>query len=55
MAGVVGTMQAVEVLKELLGLGNSLAGQLMLYDSLGPKFRTVKLPKDPGCKVCGRG
>lgn len=54
VAGVVGTMQAVEVLKELLDLGNSLAGQLMLYDSLGPRFRTIRLPKDPGCKVCGK-
>ena len=53
VAGVVGTMQAVEVLKELLDLGNSLAGQLMLYDSLGPRTRLIKLPKDPACTACG--
>ncbi len=53
VAGVVGTMQAVEVLKELLDLGNSLAGQLMLYDSLGPRTRLIKLPKDPACVSCG--
>lgn len=55
VAGAIGTMQAVEVLKELLDLGNSIAGQLLLYDSLGPTFRTIRLPKDPGCKVCGPG
>ena len=55
VAGVVGTMQAVEVLKELLGLGNSLAGQLILYDSLGPRTRLIGLPKDPLCPGCGGG
>lgn len=53
VAGVVGTMQAVEVLKELLDLGNSLAGQLMLYDALGPTTRLIRLPKDPECPGCG--
>ncbi|PCJ40075.1 MAG: adenylyltransferase [Alphaproteobacteria bacterium] len=53
VAGVVGSLQAVEVLKELLDLGDSLAGKLLLYDALGTTSRTIKLPKDPGCKACG--
>ncbi|VAV89045.1 Molybdopterin-synthase adenylyltransferase [hydrothermal vent metagenome] len=53
VAGVVGSLQAVEVLKELLELGDSLAGKLLLYDALGTTSRTIKLPKDPGCKACG--
>ena len=54
IAGVLGTMQAVEVLKELLGLGDSLAGKLLLYDGLSSTSRIIKLPKDPGCKTCNR-
>jgi len=53
VAGILGTLQAVEVLKELLGLGESLAGKLLLYDALSAASRTIKLPKDPGCKACG--
>lgn len=52
VAGVVGTMQAVEVLKELLNIGDSLAGKLVIYDSLSATSRTIRLPKDPGCKYC---
>lgn len=52
VAGVIGTMQAVEVLKEVLDLGDSLAGKLMIYDALSATSRTIKLPKDPGCKYC---
>lgn len=52
VAGVVGTMQAVEVLKELLNIGDSLAGNLVIYDSLSATSRKIKLPKDPGCKYC---
>ncbi len=52
VAGVLGTMQAVEVLKELLGLGDSLAGKLVIYDALSATSRTIILPKDPGCPVC---
>jgi len=53
VAGVLGSLQAVEVLKELLDLGDSLAGKLMLYDALGSNSRSIRLPKDPGCKACG--
>ena len=53
LAGVMGSMQATEVLKMLLGLGDSLAGRMLIYDSLGPTFRTIRLPRDPGCALCG--
>jgi adenylyltransferase/sulfurtransferase len=53
VAGVAGTLQATEALKELLGLGDSLAGKLLIYDALGPSFRTIAVPKDPHCKLCG--
>jgi molybdopterin/thiamine biosynthesis adenylyltransferase len=53
VAGVLGTLQATEVLKELLGLGDSLSGQLVLYDALRTGFHKVKLPRDPDCPTCG--
>lgn len=53
LAGVIGSMQATEVLKELLGLGDSLAGRMVIYDALGPTFRTIRLPRDPTCALCG--
>ena len=54
VAGVMGTLQAVEVLKEIIGLGDSLAGKLLIYDALSVQFRTVKVPADPACALCGR-
>jgi len=53
LAGVMGSMQATEVLKELLGLGESMAGRLLLYDALGPTFRVLDVPRDPACALCG--
>ena len=53
VAGVLGTLQAVEVLKELLGLGDSLDGALLIYDALGASFHRIRIPKDPGCPTCG--
>jgi molybdopterin/thiamine biosynthesis adenylyltransferase/ribosomal protein S18 acetylase RimI-like enzyme len=53
VAGVVGTLQAVEVLKELLGIGESLSGTLLMYDALDTRFQRIKLPKDPDCPTCG--
>jgi molybdopterin/thiamine biosynthesis adenylyltransferase len=53
VAGVIGTLQAVEVLKELLGLGESLSGTLLMYDALRAGFHRVKIPKDPLCPTCG--
>jgi len=53
IAGVIGTMQATEILKELLGLGDSLSGSLVLYDALGTNFRKIRVPPDPNCALCG--
>lgn len=53
VAGVMGTLQALEVMKEILNLGDSLAGRLLIYDALAANFRTVKVPPDPACRLCG--
>ena len=53
VAGVIGTLQAVEVLKELLGLGDSLDGTLLIYDALGARFHRIRIGKDPECPTCG--
>lgn len=52
VAGVIGTLQAVEVLKELLGLGESLDGSLLVYDALETRFHRIRIPKDPECPSC---
>lgn len=52
-AGVMGTLQALEVMKEILGIGESLAGHLLIYDALSTRFRKVKVPSDPACALCG--
>ena len=53
VAGVMGTLQAVEVLKELLGLGDSLDGALLIYDALQARFHRIRIAKDPQCPTCG--
>ena len=53
LAGVVGSIQATEVLKELIGAGDSLAGSLLIYDALSTAFRKIALKRDPGCPLCG--
>jgi len=53
MAGVMGTLQATEVLKELLGIGESLAGSLLIVDGLATGFRKIRLKPDPECALCG--
>jgi molybdopterin/thiamine biosynthesis adenylyltransferase/rhodanese-related sulfurtransferase len=53
LPGLVGTIQATEGLKLILGIGESLAGRLLLIDALGGNFRSVKLRKDPNCPACG--
>jgi adenylyltransferase/sulfurtransferase len=55
VAGVMGTLQATEVLKEILGLGESLSGSLLVYDALRTDFHRIKLPRDPDCPTCGTG
>lgn len=52
LGGIMGSLQAIEVIKELLGLGESLSGRLMLYDALRGEFRSIKLRRDPACRVC---
>lgn len=54
VAGVVGTLQAVEVVKELLGIGQSLAGKLLLYDALAGRFETIAVNWDPDNPLTGR-
>ncbi len=52
LAGIIGAMMALEVIREITGFGDSLAGRLLLYDAMGARMRTVRLRKDPGCS-CG--
>lgn len=53
VAGVMGTWQAIEVMKEIIGLGDSLAGKLLLFDALSARTRLVRLRRDPACPTCG--
>jgi adenylyltransferase/sulfurtransferase len=53
LPGLVGVIQATEVIKLILGIGETLAGRLLLVDALTMKFRTLKLRKNPDCPVCG--
>jgi adenylyltransferase/sulfurtransferase len=53
IAGGIGALQATEVLKELLGLGESLSGRLLIYDGLATEFRTLRVARDPACRLCG--
>jgi adenylyltransferase/sulfurtransferase len=53
LAGTIGVLQAAETLKEILGIGTSLAGKLLVYDALEMSFRTVKVPKNKNCHLCG--
>ena len=53
LPGTIGTIQATEAIKLLLGIGSSLAGRLVLYNALDMSFDTIKLKKNPNCKVCG--
>ncbi|GAA0581358.1 HesA/MoeB/ThiF family protein [Rhizomicrobium electricum] len=52
-AGVMGTLEALEILKEITGAGTTLAGRILLYDALDTRFRTVTLKPDPACPLCG--
>jgi adenylyltransferase/sulfurtransferase len=53
LPGLIGTIQATEVLKIILGVGTPLVGRLLLVDTLGPTFRTIELRRDPECPACG--
>ncbi|MCW8835465.1 MAG: molybdopterin-synthase adenylyltransferase MoeB [Rhodospirillales bacterium] len=54
LCGTVGSLQATEVIKEILGIGQTLAGSLLIYDGLETTFRKVKVKRDPGCPLCGQ-
>jgi len=53
LCGVVASIQGIETIKLLLGLGEPLVGRLMFFDALGMEFRQVKIRRDPTCPVCG--
>ncbi len=53
LPGTIGTMQATEAIKLLLGIGEPMIGRMMLYDALEMSFQTIKVRKDPDCPVCG--
>lgn len=52
MAGVMGSLAAVEVIRIVTGFGEDSAGKLLVADALSLRFRTIKVPKDPGCLAC---
>ena len=53
LPGTIGTLQATEVIKLILGIGEPLIGKLLLYDALDSSVQTIRLRKNPNCKVCG--
>jgi sulfur-carrier protein adenylyltransferase/sulfurtransferase len=53
LPGVIGTIQATEAIKLIMGIGEPLIGRFLIYDALRMKFRELKLKKDPDCPVCG--
>jgi adenylyltransferase/sulfurtransferase len=53
MAGTMGTLQANETIKLILGVGEPLFGRLLLYEALGTRFTELKVRRDPECQICG--
>ena len=53
LAGVIGNLQVVEVLKLILGIGKPLVGKLLIYDALNTEFRNLRLRRDVNCPICG--
>ena len=53
LPGVVGTIQATEAIKIIIGVGQPLVGRLLIYDALAMTFRTLKIRRDPECPICG--
>jgi len=53
LTGVMGSIQAIETVKQVLGIGESLVSRLLLFDALSMEFRVVKLRRDPKCPLCG--
>ncbi|MCX7914189.1 MAG: HesA/MoeB/ThiF family protein [Thermodesulfovibrionales bacterium] len=54
-AGVIGSLQAIEAIKFLCGVGNNLKGKLLVWDGKSMTFRTFKIQKDPSCNFCSEG
>ena len=53
LTGMMGSMAAIEAIRAIVPFGEDSAGKLVIADSLSLRFRTLKLPKDPGCPSCG--
>jgi molybdopterin/thiamine biosynthesis adenylyltransferase/rhodanese-related sulfurtransferase len=53
LPGIIGSLQALEAIKLIIGQGDTLTGTLLLFDALGPKFRELTLNRNPGCPACG--
>src|SRR5207245_5209083 len=53
LPGIIGSIQAIEAIKLLLGRGDTLIGRLLVFDALRMKFRELKLRKNPECPICG--
>ena len=53
LPGIIGTIQATEAIKLIMGIGEPLVGRFLIYDALRMRFRELKLKKDPDCPVCG--
>lgn len=54
LTGTIGALQAAEAIKLLTGMGDTLSGRLQMFDALHAQWRTVRVPKDAGCTVCGK-
>ena len=55
LPGVIGVLEAIEVVKIILGKGDLLVGRLLTYDALEARFRELKLRRNPECSYCGEG
>ena len=55
VTGVMGSLQAAEAMKEIIGIGESLSGRLLIWDALAARFRTIGFRRDPACPACGDG
>lgn len=54
LTGTIGALQAAEAIKLITGMGETLSGRLQMFDALHTQWRTVRVPKDTGCQVCGK-
>jgi molybdopterin-synthase adenylyltransferase len=55
LTGIIGAMQAMEAIKLVIGAGESLNGRLLIFDAKNADWRSLRVKKDPACKVCGAG